>query len=159
MIPPGPVPQSGSTRVRVRYCECDSMGVAHHAAYVPWLEIGRTELLRSSGISYRELEAQGVFLVIVRLEAKYRRPVKYDDVVEVRTRVSKTSVVKIEHEYDVVVVERDGAASETVAATAATTLACVDRDGKVRALPAWLGGAGRTSDAGQPEQGPNGFVR
>jgi acyl-CoA thioester hydrolase len=130
------------------------MGVAHHAAYVPWLEIGRTELLRSCGVSYRQLEDEGVFLVIVRLETRYRRPVKYDDVVEVRTRVTKTSAVKIEHEYDVVVVERDGAPSDIAAATAATTLACVDRDGRVRALPAWLGGT-----AADAERGPNGAVR
>jgi acyl-CoA thioester hydrolase len=155
MIPSRPVPSSGTTRVRVRYCECDSMGVAHHGAYIPWLEIGRTEILRGTGVTYRELESAGVFLVIVRLETRYRRPVKYDDVVEVRTRVTKTSAVKIEHEYDVVVVERDGAETEIAAATAATTLACVDREGKVRALPSWLGGLA-PADA---ERGPNGSAR
>lgn len=139
------------------------MGVAHHAAYVPWLEIGRTELLRSCGVSYRELEAHGVFLVIVRLETKYRRPVRYDDVVEVRTRVVKTSAVKIEHEYDVIVVERDGGPSEIAAASAATTLACVDRNGRVRALPDWLGGTAHTGGldgaGADAERGPNGVAR
>ena len=134
------------------------MGVVYHGAYVPWLEIARTELLRLSGISYRELEAQGVLLVVVRLETRYRRPVKYDDVVEVRTRVSKTSAVKIEHEYELVVVERDGAASEETAATAATTLACVDRAGKVRALPAWLSGTPDGVGRSEAGQSPNGLV-
>lgn len=155
MNPTTPVPRSGTVQVRVRYCECDSMGVAHHAAYVPWLEIGRTEILRGTGVTYRQMEAQGVFLVIVRLETRYRRPVKYDDVVEVRTRVARTSAVKIEHEYEVVVVERDGAACEETAATAGTTLACVDAQGRVRALPDWLAGV----TAGTADRGPNGAVR
>lgn len=82
------------------------MGVAHHAAYIPWLEEGRTELLRTSGISYADLERSGVFLVVTRLEMKYRRPVLYDDVVEIRTKWAGGGRVKIEHEYEVVVAER-----------------------------------------------------
>ena len=133
-----PPPTSGVTRVRVRYCECDPMNVAHHAAYIPWLEIGRTELLRASGVSYAQLEAAGVFLVIAKLEARYRRPIFYDDVVEVRTRVADTSAVKIVHEYELAVVEHAGEACETACAAATTTLACVDKAGKVRQLPEWL---------------------
>lgn len=124
------------------------MNVVHHASYIPWLEIGRTELLRTSGISYAQLETEGVFLVIVKLEAKYRRPALYDDVVEVRTRVKTgeagaatpqpRSRVKIEHEYEIVVVERGGQKVEIVAVVASTTLACVDKDGRPRALPEWL---------------------
>ncbi|CAG0997720.1 4-hydroxybenzoyl-CoA thioesterase [Phycisphaerales bacterium] len=133
-------PLSGSTRVRVRYCECDPMGVVHHAAYIPWLEIGRTDLLRESGVSYAHLERMGVFLVVAKLDARFRRPVLYDDVVEVRTRVRAASRVKIEHEYGVVVVERGGKACEEPAAAASTTLACVDREGRVSELPEWLRG-------------------
>ena len=114
------------------------MGVAHHAAYIPWLEMGRTELLRDAGVSYADLEASGVFLVIVKLEVRYRRPIRYDDVVEVRTRVVGGSRVKIEHEYELVVVERDGEVKEEAVAAAATTLACVDGEGRVRELPGWL---------------------
>lgn len=125
-------------RVRVRYCECDPMGVAHHAAYIPWLEIGRTELLREAGVTYAELEKAGVFLVIVKLDARYRRPIEYDDLVEVRTTVVGGSRVKIEHEYEVVVVERGGKETGETAAVAGTTLACVDRDGRPMALPEWL---------------------
>jgi acyl-CoA thioester hydrolase len=86
------------------------MNVAHHAAYVPWLEIGRTELLRDAGVSYAQLEQAGVYLVIVKLDLRYRRPVFYDDLVEVRTRVSAAGKVKIEHTYEVAVVERLGKA-------------------------------------------------
>ena len=133
------------------------MNVAHHAAYIPWLEIGRTELLRTSGISYAQLEREGVFLVVVKLDVRYRRPVLYDDMLEIRTRVkvpdsgtdaapngaaasrpAHRSRVKIEHDYDVVVIDRAGQTLEEVAAAASTTLACVDKDGKVQALPEWL---------------------
>lgn len=124
------------------------MHVVHHAAYIPWLEIGRTELLRTSGISYAQLEQEGVFLVVVSLEARYRRPALYDDVVEIRTRVrvgedgkaqpTLRSRVKIEHEYDVVVVERGGQKVEVLCVSAATTIACVDKGGRPRALPEWL---------------------
>jgi acyl-CoA thioester hydrolase len=138
---------SGAVTLRVRYCECDPMGVVHHAAYAPWLEIGRTELLRDTGVSYADMERAGVFLVITRLECKYRRPVYYDDMVEVRTRVIGGSRVKIEHEYEVVVtedgghgrVERNLGEAVTVAST---TLVCVGRDRKVQALPEWLAPSG-----------------
>ncbi len=146
--------QEGAIRVRVRYCECDPMGVAHHAAYAPWLEMGRTELLRTSGVSYAQLESKGVFLVIVKMEVRYRRPVLYDDVVEVRTRVKSGGRVKIEHEYEIVLVEREAgsltgraagmagtAQIGEVIATAGTVLACVDAGGMVCGLPEWLVGA------------------
>lgn len=139
--PPGPPPGAGAVRLRVRYCECDPMNVAHHAAYVPWLEIGRTELLRDAGVSYAQLEQAGVYLVIVKLDLRYRRPVFYDDLVEVRTRVSAAGKVKIEHAYEVAVVERLGKAHGEIAATGASTLACVDREGRVATMPAWLVGA------------------
>jgi acyl-CoA thioester hydrolase len=114
------------------------MGVAHHASYVPWLEIGRTEILRGTGATYAQLERAGVFLVIVKLDVRYRRPVLYDDLVEIRTRITGTSRVKIEHEYDVVVVERLSKPVQEPAAAASTTLACVGKDGKVQPLPDWL---------------------
>lgn len=135
----------GTVRIRVRYCECDPMGVVHHAAYAPWLEIGRTELLRDTGVSYADMEREGVFLVITKLECSYRRPVFYDDVVEVRTKVVGGSRVKIEHRYEVLVVEDGGHGGGRGArelgqpvTTAATTLVCVGKDGKVMPLPEWL---------------------
>nr|HRJ50973.1 acyl-CoA thioesterase [Phycisphaerales bacterium] len=93
----GPPALSGTTTLRVRYCECDPMGVAHHSAYAPWLEMGRTELLRTAGVSYARLEAGGTFLVVVLLELTFRRPALYDDVLEIRTGVRPGGRVKIEH--------------------------------------------------------------
>lgn len=133
-----PPPTDFLTRVRVRYCECDPMGVAHHASYIPWLEIGRTELLRQSGMSYAQLEEAGVLLVIVKLDVRYRRSVRYDDVVEIHTTVKPGSRVKIEHSYEVRVTERLGRGTNELAAVASTTLACVDREGKIRELPDFL---------------------
>jgi acyl-CoA thioester hydrolase len=120
------------------------MGVAHHSAYVPWLEIARTEILRGAGVSYAALEAAGIFLVIVRLDIRFRRPAYYDDLVDVRAVVRGGGRVKIEHEYEVVLVERPcgrpGAAGDELA-VASTTLACVDAGGRPMPLPEWLSGA------------------
>ncbi len=143
-----PPDTAGAFRLRVRYCECDPMGVAHHAAYIPWLEEARTELLRTSGVSYAQLEAAGVFLAVVRLEAAYRRPARYDDLLVVEVRVVGGSRVKLRHEYAVRLVERPGVAADALRAmraagedllmTASTTLACIDGSGRPRALPGWL---------------------
>jgi acyl-CoA thioester hydrolase len=115
------------------------MGVVHHAAYIAWLELGRTELLRDAGVSYAAMEREGCFLVIVRLECKYRRPGHYDDLIEVRTRVTDGSRVRIDHHYDVCrVSEQHPDHPVELLMTASTTLACVDAQGRVRPLPDWL---------------------
>ncbi len=142
-------PKSGTHQLHVRYVECDPMGVVHHSSYLPWMEMGRTELLREVGMSYAALEAAGVFLVVTKVEVKYRRPLKYDDLVEIRTKVDKASKVKLHHSYEIVLVERLGKApdvsdpsvpSDGVCAVATTELACVGGDGRPRALPASLAG-------------------
>ncbi len=122
---------SGELHIRVRYVECDPMGVAHHASYLAWLEMARTELLRSSGISYADLEREGYLLVIAKLDVRYRESAAYDDELVIRCRVVGGSRVKIDHEYEVLKQGR-------VITAARTTLACVGRDGKVRTMPSWL---------------------
>jgi acyl-CoA thioester hydrolase len=134
--------------LRVRYCECDQMGVVHHAAYIPWLEEARTGLLRTSGMSFAQVEVTGVHLAVIKLETAYKRPARYDDAVEVRVRVVGGSRVKIHHTYEVRLVERPGlsvaglatarSAGHDLLVVAATTLACLDGQGKPRALPSWL---------------------
>lgn len=114
--------------VRVRYTECDPMNVAHHSAYVIWMELARTEMLRERGVAYRDLEARGVFFVIARLSVRYRRPARYDDVLTVRVTLRPGSGVKVEHDYEV----RRG---DELLATAETTLACVDREGRLQPIP------------------------
>lgn len=118
--------------IRVRYCECDPGGVAHHSVFPIWFEMGRTELLRRmSTRSYRELEAEGLYLVVAKLAVNYRRPARYDDLLMLETRLVELGRAKILHEYTLL---RDG----EVLATASTTLACVDSTGTVKPIPDWL---------------------
>lgn len=140
LAPTAPIPREGEIRFRVRYCECDPMGVAHHSACVPWFEMGRTELLRSAGVSYARLEAAGVFLVVTRLEVRYRAPARYDDLMVLHTRIASTTRARIDHEYELWRDAEDGRGRSALLATAATTLACVDERGRVRELPEWMGG-------------------
>ena len=70
--------------IRARYAETDAMGVVHHASYVIWLEQGRSELLRALGVSYREIEAAGFFVVLSDLRVRYHASARYDDLVLLR---------------------------------------------------------------------------
>ncbi|MBL8745915.1 MAG: acyl-CoA thioesterase [Phycisphaerae bacterium] len=136
--PSAAIPTEGEIRLRVRYCECDPMGVAHHSACVAWFEMGRTELLRSAGVTYAQMEAAGIFLVITRLEVKYRAPARYDDLLVLATRVTGGSRVRIEHEYELWRDAEDGRGKSALLTTATSTLACVDETGRPRMLPEWL---------------------
>ena len=84
---------SGEIILRVRYAETDRMGLLHHANYLVYFEQGRTELLRQQGITYKDLEDQGFLLVLTKVEVRYKRPARYDDVLTVRTIVVKTTAV------------------------------------------------------------------
>jgi hypothetical protein len=75
-------------RLRVRYCETDRMGVAHHGSYVAWFEEARTEWLRVRGKTYRDMEDEGSLLQVVALQVEYRQSVTYDDAIEVAVRVT-----------------------------------------------------------------------
>src|SRR5262245_55948323 len=85
---------------RVRYVECDPMGVMHHSQYLPYLELGRTELLRAAGISYRELEERDVLFVVTKITINYKRPARYDDELALTTRITRMTAVRIEHAYE-----------------------------------------------------------
>jgi acyl-CoA thioester hydrolase len=124
-------PLSGVTEIRVRYAETDRMGLLHHANHLVYFEQARTELLRQQGLTYRDIEDQGFFLVITNVEVKYKSPAKYDDVLTIKTTVARTTPVRIEHTYEV---KCDG----RLVAEGNTTLACVDRAGKLQALPDWF---------------------
>ena len=76
-----------SSYVRVRYAETDAMGVVHHAAYVPWLEVGRVNLLRAAGCPYGDIEARGLLVVLSDLQVRYRWPAHFDDEVTIQTRL------------------------------------------------------------------------
>src|SRR3954451_9703235 len=77
------------SRTRVRYKETDQMGIAHHSNYIVWFEIGRTDLCRATGISYREIEERGLILVGTEVQCRYRIPYRYDEEVVIRTSVAE----------------------------------------------------------------------
>ena len=114
--------------VRVRYCECDPMNVAHHSVYPVWMEIARTEMLRRLGRSYRELEAQGIAFVVARMSLRYRKPAMYDDVLRVHAETMPTAGVKVEHRYSI-------HRGKELIAEAETTLVCVNRSGRPQPIP------------------------
>jgi acyl-CoA thioester hydrolase len=114
--------------IRVRYPECDPMGYLHHSIFLQYFEMGRVELLRSIGFSYADLERDGVFFVVVKAEVKYKAPARYDDELTLTTRVARQTHVRIDHAYEL----RRG---DVLIAEAATTIACVGRDGQLRQIP------------------------
>ena len=114
--------------IRVRYSETDAMGFLHHSNYLSYFEIGRTELFREQGGDYRAMEENGLFFVVAKVEVNYRKPARYDDVLTLRTTISRLSAAKLEHDYEVL---RDG---ESLA-TGHSVLACVDREGQIQRIP------------------------
>ncbi len=89
------------TSVRVRYQESDQMGVVYHANYLNWFEIGRTEMIRELGITYRSMEEQGVLLPVTDLEMKFSQPARYDDEITIFTRMTAFSKLRIKYAYEV----------------------------------------------------------
>jgi acyl-CoA thioester hydrolase len=114
--------------IRVRYPEADAMGYLHHSRYLQYFEMGRIELLRAAGHSYADLERDGVFFVVVKAEVKYKSPARFDEELELTTRIARQTPVRIEHVYEL----RRGA---TLLAEGATTIACVNRAGELQAIP------------------------
>ena len=117
--------------LRIRYDEVDPMGFVHHSNYLKFFEIGRTELLRTSGGCYRQMEQEGQLVVVVRVDCRYRRPAKYDDLIQICTRIDRVTAAKIIHEY---VITRD----QQVLVDATVTLAVIDREGKLQRVPQGL---------------------
>lgn len=116
--------------LRVRYVECDPMGYLHHSNYLPFLEMGRTELLREAGGDYRTLESEGFFFVVTKLAINFKRPARYDEELEIVTRINRRTHVRIDHEYEILHLQ-----SRLLLSTASTTTACVDRNGVLIAIP------------------------
>lgn len=117
--------------IRVRYAETDRMGFLHHSQYFVYFELGRTELLRSQGLTYKDIEDAGHFLVVVKLECKFKLPARYDDLLRLRTILVRTTPVRVEHRYELY-------RGDQLLCEAQSTLACVDRSGKLQALPETL---------------------
>ena len=119
------------TRVRVRYAETDRMGVVYYANYFVWFEVGRTEWLRETGATYREMEREGIALPVIEAHCEYRHPARYDDEVEIHTRATLLTPVRIRFDYEL---RRSG---DTQAAAIGHTIhAAIDGTGRPCRLPA-----------------------
>lgn len=89
------------TQINVRYAETDMMGIVYHGNYLPWFEVGRTNLLRECGVPYRELEAQGYFLPVIEVGVKYQRSALYDDTLTIITQLKERPLLRIHLDYEV----------------------------------------------------------
>ena len=121
------------TRCRVIYGDTDNMGFAYHANYFRWFEIGRTEMFRALGLPYRSIEAQGIFLPVSEAHCKYRRPIRYDALLTVETRLDPGLRAGVKFEYRLL--DENGG---EVFATGYTKHACLDREGRVVRPPPFL---------------------
>jgi acyl-CoA thioester hydrolase len=118
-------------RVRVRYAETDQMGVVYHANYLVWFEVGRVEMIRQMGISYKEMELEdGCGIAVVDVTARYKVPARYDDELAIRTTVRAVRGSVIRFGYEVMRVE-DG----VVLCVGETVHVVVSKDMKRRLLP------------------------
>lgn len=126
-----------TSRVRVRYGETDQMGVAYHANYLVWCEIGRTDLIRGLGPSYAEIEQQGIRLAVAEATLRYVAPARYDDELLVETRLERAQSRLVTFSYRIVL-DRPAGEGEAGAliATATTVLVSIDHAGRTRSMPA-----------------------
>jgi acyl-CoA thioester hydrolase len=115
--------------VSVRYAETDMMGVVYHGSYLPWLEIGRTALLKEHGLPYRQLETLGFFLPVLEVSLRYLKPAHYDDIVRITTILREKPTLRIRMEYEL-------HRGEELIATGSTLHAFIDRAGRPVRPPA-----------------------
>lgn len=120
--------KSHETQIRVRYAETDAMGYLHHSNYLTYFEIGRTELFRAGGGSYRAVEEGGLFLVVVKIDVRFKRPARYDDLLTLKTEITRITPARIEHAYELF-------REDELLTTGTSTLACVNAEGRASALP------------------------
>lgn len=118
------------TEIRVRYAETDQMGIVHHANYLVWFEVGRSDLCRQKGFSYREMEEENSLLVVAEARLRYKSPAFYDDLITIHTQVAEVRSRSIRFIYKVY-----RAADETVLVEGETTHLVTDKQKKIRSLP------------------------
>jgi acyl-CoA thioester hydrolase len=128
--------------IRVRYHEIDGQGRVHNSQYLNYFERGRVEMLRSNGISYRELEQTGLMLVVKTMHVDFHVPAQFDDELELITTLTHCHGARIEHEYELMRLRADSEepskVQHDIIVRGFSIIVCVDRDGKVRRLPKQL---------------------
>ena len=123
-------PVTSEIEFRVRYGETDRMRVVYHPNYLVWCEIGRTDLIRKLGTSYADIEKQGVLLAVVEASLRYHAAARYDDMIRVRTRLTDARSRTVTFDYTI-----ENAETGERLVTARTTLASINDDGKLIAMP------------------------
>lgn len=114
---------------RVRYAETDQMGVAHHSSYLLWFEIGRTEFCRKKGLPYSEIERKGIYLVVVEVFCRYKKPLLYDQKFKIRTKLEEINGRKVKFSYQLLSEEGN------LHAEGYSVHVPTDRNGKVTTIP------------------------
>jgi acyl-CoA thioester hydrolase len=117
--------------VRVRYYETDAQGFVHHANYFQYFELARVEQLLALGYDYAQLERDGILLVVNKIACKFHRPSKFGDTLRIAIRTVRARGARIDHEYRVY-------RGNELLAEGESTLACIDREGRVQRLPEFL---------------------
>lgn len=117
--------------LRVRYQETDAQGHVHHATYPNYFECARVEMLRAAGVDYRDLETQGVFLVVTELACQYRSAAHFDDLLSIDVETVRARGTRIRHEYRIHCHDR-------LLVTGHTIVACVTDNGRPQPLPEFL---------------------
>jgi acyl-CoA thioester hydrolase len=117
-----------TTELRVRYAETDAMAVAHHANYPIWFEVGRSDLMRSLGLPYSDVEAQGFYFMLSKLQVEYRAAARYDEVLTLSTRIGAVQSRAVTFEY----VLRRG---ETLIASGSTHHITTDKNYRIARIP------------------------
>ena len=143
-----PSPPSSAVEFRTRYAETDQMGIIHHANYLAWCEIGRTDLIARLYKPYAQVEKDGLLLAVTEVALRYHASARYDDLVRVTTTVDDLRSRAVGFAYLIERVEADGSTTRLV--TARTGLTPIDRSGRPRALPAEVLDAFRRHTALQP---------
>ena len=118
---------------RVIYGDTDRMGYAYYANYLRWFEIGRSELFRHLGLTYREIETRGIFLPVSEAQCKYIAPVQYDDLLLIETSIDTGVKAAMKFDYHLF-----NAADKSDVAVGYTKHAYVDRDGRLLRPPRFL---------------------
>ena len=123
-------PATSDVEFRVRYGETDQMKVVYHANYLVWCEIGRTDLIRKLGTSYADIEKQGVALAVIEASLRYHAAAKYEDMIRVRTSIAEARSRTVTFDYTI-----ENAETGQRLVTARTTLASINPEGKLVAIP------------------------
>ncbi|TWT95891.1 Acyl-CoA thioester hydrolase YbgC [Botrimarina colliarenosi] len=122
------MPREHEFDLPVRYYETDAQGIVHHSNYLRYMELARVELLKSTGYDYAKIEEAGVLLVVAKATVSYKSPARYGDTLRIWIRTERAFGARIDHRYVIKVGER-------LVAEAETTIASIDREGRVQRIP------------------------